>query len=96
MPRFLPPSLSPPISPLPCPLSPSLNPSSLPASLPPSLPRSLILPARPFHLRFMPGASGAFVGGREELAAVLSNSGRTLSVFEVSKLQARTDMLGLF
>ncbi|GAB4816914.1 hypothetical protein N2152v2_003960 [Parachlorella kessleri] len=37
---------------------------------------------------FMPGASGAFVGGRDELVAVLSNSGRAVAVFETGKLQA--------
>eukprot|EP00887_Chlorella_sp_A99_P003020 scaffold9.g3020.t1 len=37
---------------------------------------------------FAPGASGAFVGGRHELVAVLSNAGRTVAVYETAKLQA--------
>lgn len=36
----------------------------------------------------MPGASGAFVGGRDDLVVILSNSGRSVSVYETAKLQA--------
>jgi hypothetical protein len=32
------------------------------------------------------GADGAFVGGQDDMVAVLSNSGRSLSVYETSKL----------
>jgi hypothetical protein len=34
----------------------------------------------------LPGADGAFVGGQDDMVAVLSNSGRSLSVYETSKL----------
>lgn len=34
----------------------------------------------------LPGAGGAFVGADDELAVVLSNSGRSLSVYDTGKL----------
>ena len=42
------------------------------------------LPALP--RRMLAGADGAFVGGQDDMVAVLSNSGRSLSVYETSKL----------
>lgn len=36
---------------------------------------------------FMPGCSGAFVGGNHDLVAILANSGRSIAVYETSKLQ---------
>lgn len=38
----------------------------------------------------LPGADGAFVGGQDDLAVVLSNSGRFVSVYETSKLTSAT------
>lgn len=36
--------------------------------------------------RMLPGADGAFVGSQDDLAVVLSNSGRSVSVYETAKL----------
>lgn len=38
--------------------------------------------------RVLPGADGAFAGGQDDTAVVLSNSGRFVSVYETSKLSS--------
>ena len=74
----------------PCVLSPPAPPNAptlpTPLSTHPPTPPHAPSPMRALR-RFMPGADAAFVGGRDELVAVLTNSGLGVAVYETPKLQ---------